>query len=135
MEIADLNNLAENIARLRRDKAEVKKQSTAIEEQIQLLESQLIDMLTEADKSNWEVKGLGIFRIVKANRYKTSDKDKLLSYFLGHIDQHGNYDLRRMLSVNSNTLNAWANREEELNHTEIGVEPYIRNSISFTAKK
>lgn len=77
-------------------------------------EEKLLDLLKRAGKSKWQVDGVGTSYIINKYQYTTpktaDDKRKLFDYI---AKEHGEAALMGLLSINSQTLNSFANKEKE----------------------
>lgn len=101
-------------------------------------EAKLLDLLKKAKKTKWQVDGVGTAYLINKYQYVTpktvTDKQRLFNYIKL---RHGDEALMGLLSINANTLNAFANKEkEESPLAEIpGLPaPTHRESLGFRKK-
>lgn len=128
METQHLDKLAEEIAELKTKKTEYESLKNSIGAELEKKQQQLIERLVEINKTSWELKDVGSFSIVRDNRFKIADRDKLVEFCLSNDEKH-------LLSVNHQTLNAWANQQKGLVPEAAGLDYQVHNKISFRRKK
>lgn len=114
-----------------------KKVSSELSAKADVAEERLVAALKASRRSKYEVDGVGLVFIKEVEQYTTpktvAQKNALFNYIK---TKHGPDALMGMVSINSQTLNSWANREAEEGVMEIpGLEaPTIRESLNLRRK-
>ena len=100
----------------------------------------LYNLLRRANKKNWEVEGIGKASAFDTYSYKTPkdpDSKKQLAKYIE--EKHGKEAFWNMFSINSNSLNSWANQELENNPELTGIPgleaPIANEKIRFTTSR
>lgn len=132
MQVQEIDEIAIKIANLKEKKKELEKEVSSIEKDLDFNELRLSEILLEQGKTSWEVQGVGKFGIRISSNWSTEDRSKLIEYFKTNNPE--------MLTVNSNSLKAWANAEREANpgwdYKAIGLaDPFEKKKITYTRSK
>ena len=140
MDIKELDKLGQRIATLKISKAQLAEQTKKINEELNPLEDEYIEKLTEAEKKNWLIKGVGAFTL-KISEYvnvSAENKDKVVQYFLKQKKFH-------MLDLKTGDLSDWAKKERELAKSKskfdkefkkkFGITFFDKTTLSFTRDK
>lgn len=140
MDIKELDKLGQRIAALKISKSQLAEQTKKINEELNPLEDEYIEKLTEAEKKNWLIKGVGTF-VLKVSEYvnvSAEQKDKVVQYFLKKKDYH-------MLDLKTGDLSDWAKKEREIAKNKakfdadfkkkFGITFFDKTSLAFTRDK
>lgn len=117
------------------DKKQVSNEAHAVYKEI---EAQVIDALKANKRTKYQVDDLGTAYIISKEVYATpksnDDKVRLFEYIAG---KHGADALLGLQSINSQTLNSWANKEAEAGVMSIpGLDaPTLHESLGFKKGK
>lgn len=102
-------------------------------------EHQLMELIKKAGKTKWQAEGVGTAYLVNKYQITTpktgSAKEKLFAYIK---EKHGPETLLGLLSINSQTLNSFVNKELENNPLENipGLDPPThRESLGFRKER
>lgn len=139
--LGNMKNLVETKRQLASKKAELNDQMKALNEVIEDLDLKIIAHLNEVGLKTFKVPGVGSVTKKDNFSFKTpktnEEKDALFDYIKTN---YGEDVLKAKLSINSQTLNAWAKEEMENNQDDplfsipgLG-EPSHYETISFTKK-
>jgi len=116
-----------------------KEAATIAREEYDKAEAEVMDLLKRAKKTKYYVEGVGTTSIVHKYTIKTpkstTDKQQLFEWIRG---TQGPENLLGLLSINSQTLNAFVNAEKEKNPlVEIpGLEPpVLQEQLRFTKQR
>jgi len=91
-----------------------KKASTEAHNKLEAIEALVINALNANKRTKYEVPGIGSVSISHRESYttpKTPENKQMLFKYIQ--EKYGDSALTGMLSINSMTLNSWANREAE----------------------
>lgn len=101
-----LKDLAEEVYRLRQSKDEMESNLKDVNKKLMSAENELLEGLGHEGLSKIEVEGKGTFGMHTRHFYSVEDKENLKTF----LEEQGATDL---LSVNHNTLNAYAKELKE----------------------
>jgi len=135
IEVAQMDDLVQKYRLLKETHEEAKKQAAEIYHKLEEAETQVINALTATGKSKYFVDGIGTVFVAQRVSYKTpktlEDKLKLFAYI---EKNHGKDALMNYLSIHSQSLNSFANKELEADPTKVidGLEtPTITTELRF----
>ena len=122
----------------RRQYESIKEQASEAYKHLEVLENNLLEMLEKAEKSKWQVDGVGSVSLANRVSVQTpkniEDKKALWSYIKQTYGEEAAFE---KFSVNSNTLRAFYNAEFEASENKAffslpGVsEPVIEKELRF----
>ena len=101
--------------RAKRDEYDEKKAaSSAAYKELEEIEARVINALAANKRSKYEVEGVASVSVSHKESYTTPKTNENKQKLFDYIKQaHGPQALMSMVSINSMTLNAWANKESE----------------------
>jgi hypothetical protein len=112
--VEQLDDLIRKLRDARDEYDAKKKASSEAHAALEEVEKLVINTLQAAKKSKYELPGVALVSISHKESYTTpktnDDKNKLFSYIK---EKYGPDALMAMVGINSQTLNAWANKESE----------------------
>lgn len=132
-----LTGMDEMIIELRRRRTEYENAKAVSTEKHNALEEQenlVLNALRSNGRTKYQVDGAGTVYIIEKEVYRTpktlAEKQQLYKYIQ---EKYGVETLTSMLSINSQTLNSWANKESEAGVMSIpGLEaPTMQESIGM----
>lgn len=136
--MAEMDRLIAEYKAVREDYEAKKKISNEAHARLEDVEAKVIASLKANHRSKYPVDGLGTAYIINKETYTTpknnDDKSKLFAYIDG---KYGRDVLTSLLSINSQTLNSWANKESESGVMQIpGLEaPTLKESLGFRKER
>lgn len=110
--IADIEHLCQTYSELRSRKDELSKTLSGLEDEISAVSSKIIESLDSSGKERWDINGVGTISVVHRFTYKVPKTPDQKEQFFGFLKEKGIFE--DLISVNSQTLNAFAKREMEL---------------------
>lgn len=140
-ETTTLEAMDELIVKLRKardDYDAAKKVSTQLHNELEAIESLVINTLQANKRSKYEVAGVASVSLSHRESFTTPKTPEQKSLLFKYIhDKYGAGTLTGMLSINSQTLNAWASKESEAGVMQIpGLEaPTATETLSVRRKK
>ena len=138
--IEELDQAVRNFQELRLDYEQKKKISNEADGLAKEAKKKLYNLLAAANKTKWEVEGVGKVSKYETMSYKTPkdpDSKKALAKYMQ--DKYGKETFWDMWSVNSMTLNSWANQELENSPDLVAIPglelPVANEKIRFTTAR
>jgi hypothetical protein len=116
MEISDFDLLVKGYIHLRGECDELKDKLSEKEIKRREVEAQLLSALDELGKSRWDIAGIGTISTVDKWSYKTPKTPEQKHLFFEYLKLKNVFE--EIVSVNSQTLNAFAKREMEIARDE-----------------
>lgn len=110
LSIKELDHMVKQYAAYRAEIESRKESLSEVEGKAKQLESQIIEILQNSGKKSWESE-YGKFSWVQRASFKQPDSSENRAKFYGYLKELGIFE--DMVSVNSNTLTAWASKEVE----------------------
>lgn len=135
--LAEMDAMVTELRRRRTAYDEAKAVSTKLHDELEEQEKLVLDTLRANGREKYSVQGMGTVYIISKEVYRTpktlDDKRKLFQYIQ---EKYGVEACTNMLSINSQTLNSWANKEAEAGVMSIpGLEaPTMMESIGMRKK-
>lgn len=132
--LAQMDLLVTVLRELRTDYEQKKEASSEAHGKYKEQEAKVIGALRASKRRDYRVQGIGLVVIREEEAYRTpktnDEKTRLFNYIK---DKYGPDVLMGMASINSQTLNSWANKEAETGVMSIpGLEaPTMTESLSF----
>lgn len=121
-----VSDLAEQFFTLKQKKDELKGKLKEIEDQLNAVQSEMLEELSHEGLSRIDLTDKASFHVATRKFFKVADREE----FLDFLHDQGDTDI---LSVNHNTLNAYA--KEILTRKEAdGIEDYQIPGVSFFEK-
>jgi hypothetical protein len=114
-----------------------KKVSSELSAKADEAEEKVLAALKSAKRSKYEVDGVGLVFIREVEQYTTPKTILAKTALFNYIkEKHGPDALMGLVSINSQTLNSWANREAEEGVMQIpGLEaPTVREGLNLRRK-
>jgi len=112
--VEDLDEMVRKLRALRDEYEAKKKLSSEAHDAYEQQEALVINTLQSLKKSKYELEGVATVSISHRESYTTpktiDDKNKLFTYIK---EKYGPDALMTMVSINSQSLNAWANKESD----------------------
>ena len=112
--LADIDNAVLELVRLEEDEKALKDAAKAATQRADDQRDKILAMLTKGGKSKYFVEGIGTVYIINRLSFRTpkdvASKEKFFEYIRS---KHGDDVLKNLLTVNSQTLNAFCKKEVE----------------------
>lgn len=134
-----MDNLVSQIKNKRQEYEEKKKQATAAHDDLEILQNEMVALLKANGRKSYHAPGVGKVGYKEVEQYTTPKTNDAKQALFGYIrDKYGEEVLTSMVSINSNTLKGWANKETESGEVQRipGLEqPTMVEIPSFTKEK
>lgn len=109
-----MDELGLRIKTLRDQIDERNKETKKLDEQLDKLEHEMIALLKANNRTSYQVPGVGICMVRTVESYQTpKDNESKIALFDYIENKYGTDVLTNLVSINSRTLNSWANKETE----------------------
>lgn len=131
MEVGEIDQLAVQVAELKRQKSELDEKLKEINDQCSEAERMLSEALIEEGKDKWIVKGVGTLSLRVSTYWNITDNNALVKFLERNAPE--------MIKIHPTTIRGWANdfrqqmidQQNAVDFDQIGIKPYDKVAISL----